>query len=474
MKKYLLLILLLVPFTVFAKATIVSGNLDTVGSVVKIADEEFYVIGKQDATHVKLLAKYNIGVGYSFYTPTNRQEMKAYCGDYTPRPGGVNNSGFNDYIAGYVDYLNTQGVSVTGRLFKRTEYTGIYSGSSGSDTFGHEFLYLVGYWTDSEYSGAPNVCHVNQGNSTHDCGYYFTPNYHYGVRPLIVLEVNGELEREPAKPQNKITTKLTNSAYHLGDTYTIGDQEFYVMGKQDDTHLKLLAKYNLGVGNGFSTPTNRQESSASGYDETTSSFNGTLGINGYWDIRHTQSSLRKEYGDTYPAYVYTNKKEDGSYLNNGAKLIDDYVAYLKEYDASATGRMIKQEELVGLGCDFINKTCMSAPEWVRSTSYWTGTAAYSKFLYYVTLTGKNGFEVSSNSSKYGLRPVITVEIPEEPIPDSDYVGDCEGKVKGVEDVEENPFTGIVSNTLKIVIVLAIAIFVYFKVYKKTYFNKYNK
>ena len=55
--------------------TVLSGDLDTVGSEVKIADEEFYVIGQEDENHVKLLSKWNLNVDYnSKGTATNLQD----------------------------------------------------------------------------------------------------------------------------------------------------------------------------------------------------------------------------------------------------------------------------------------------------------------------------------------------------------------------------------------------------------------
>ena len=90
MKKYLLLIILLLPFTALAKGyEIVSGDLDTVGSVVKIADEEFYVIGKEDSAHVKLFSRYNLALGYGFDENTYRQDPKSeeYIYDMNPTDG---------------------------------------------------------------------------------------------------------------------------------------------------------------------------------------------------------------------------------------------------------------------------------------------------------------------------------------------------------------------------------------------------
>ncbi len=69
MKKRLLLILLaiiLLPITVNAKeyCTIVKGG-KTVGSEIKCGDEHFYVIGAE-GDNLKLLAKYNLNVGYIY------------------------------------------------------------------------------------------------------------------------------------------------------------------------------------------------------------------------------------------------------------------------------------------------------------------------------------------------------------------------------------------------------------------------
>ena len=151
MKKYLLLLLLLIPFGVLAKGyTIVSGDLDTMGSIVKIGDEEFYVIGKEDDTHVVLLSKYNLGVGADIANPVNRQSdnnsgnvkfsdtsywwdatNKSLLSGYTSRYKGFVNeyeayvyneqASIKEYVDNYVEYLESEGTCVTGRLLKGEE-----------------------------------------------------------------------------------------------------------------------------------------------------------------------------------------------------------------------------------------------------------------------------------------------------------------------------------------------------------------
>ena len=186
MKKYLLLLLLLLPFTVFAQGyEIVSGDLNTVGSVVKIADEEFYVLRKEDDTHVRLLAKYSLGVGEGVTEQVNKQSENAgvvpfyttkYWWDETLREfkspyyerkvvlGQDNmddksyvydeNSTVYPYVNNYVKYLNEQGVCVTGELLRGEDLKSI--GCNDACIECHGFTYYcypnypewigMGYW----------------------------------------------------------------------------------------------------------------------------------------------------------------------------------------------------------------------------------------------------------------------------------------------------------------------------------------
>ena len=486
MKKYiLLLIILIVPFTVFGGAKLIKGDLNTPGSIVKIGDEKFYVMGKTDDTHVRLLSMYNLGMGNFIDGVTYRQNPYA--------TGSVDNAsnpsigsviiGYNRYPSStmkaeserYAEYINTLGVNVTARVVKTSEF---------NEFVGNTYMPGRAWMYRTSYAGVPDNYEQAPGIMIYASGSYTVLMYMYdsgccGIRPLLEMEVTGELEREEEEPAKSIKPKLTNSQYHLGDTYTIGDQEFYIIGKSDESHLKLLSKYNLGFGTGYSTPTNKQESGATGWVEGESTANGgsSFGSN-YWYTRNEVSTLRSEYGNSYPAYVYTTKKEDGSYINRMADPINNYVEYLKTFNVDVTGRLIKHEELVGLGCDALNGNCNSAPSWLYSTSYWTGSADYAALAYAVASNGYFGEEYYGKTY-YGVRPVIELNIDYEEIVPEDLDEPKEEKkdkkkksngIKGVvEEIMENPYTGIAS--LSFVLILALCGFiVYMKLNKKSFFK----
>ena len=203
--------------------TIVSGDLDTVGSIVKIADEEFYVIGQEDASHVKLLAKYNLGVGNGFETPTNRQDATAtgfVSGGSSPYPGSVAFSSTNywnenvstypsyiynsnsityQYVEDYVTYLNSLGPAVTGRLISKEEIESIINNgnnlqygnfsSTASNIAGKEWIYSTSYWSGSARDSS-YIWHVGSSGYLHDVKY--SSGRSYGIRPVIILEIPSE------------------------------------------------------------------------------------------------------------------------------------------------------------------------------------------------------------------------------------------------------------------------------------------
>ena len=206
--------------------TLVSGNLNTTGSVVKIADEEFYVIGQEDSEHVKLFAKYNLNVGNNIQTGTEGLQNSlaiGYNGDDSTKvnnyfPASVAFSSTNywdgtpsypayvytnnkvsnvyqnilaEYVDNYVDYLNTQGVYVSGKLMGQSDlidlgcndtlfYCDAAHGGSAP-----EWVYSTSYWLGSANS-------YDYVGVVHSFGDFSSQHYdadnEYGVRPIIILE----------------------------------------------------------------------------------------------------------------------------------------------------------------------------------------------------------------------------------------------------------------------------------------------
>ena len=197
----------------------------------------------------------------------------------------------------------------------------------------------------------------------------------------------------------------------VGSVVKIADEEFYVIGQEDSTHVKLLAKYNLGVGNGFETPTNKQESTATGFVSGGSSpYPGSVAFSGtnYWN----------ENVSAYPSYVYTNNKVNGTYTASIAEYVDNYVDYLNTQGVTVTGKLISKEEIESIINNGNNLTYgnfsstasdISGKEWIYSTTYWSGSARDSSYLWLVGSSGYLHDVKYSSDRSYGVRPVIILE-----------------------------------------------------------------
>ena len=168
----------------------------------------------------------------------------------------------------------------------------------------------------------------------------------------------------------------------VGSVVRIGTEDFYVIGKQESLHVKLFAKYNLGVGNGFQTPTNKQESTATG-----------------WVVEETCGNGQGTGKPPCP----------GSVSNPAIQYLNDYVTYLSSFNVNATARLITVEELDSIGCATNSYTCSSAPAWTHSTSYWTGSYWDTNSTLYVVYQGGTVF-IDNFIDFFGVRPVIILEI----------------------------------------------------------------
>jgi len=227
----------------------------------------------------------------------------------------------------------------------------------------------------------------------------------------------------------------------VGSEVRIANEEFYVIGQEDEEHVRLLAKWNLKIGNIFDSNageiTGEYLESDVGYGLQSSDVRGIIpdepisngGIafsdEGYWEdnnntpYEYEDDTLRPEYGTGYPAYVY----DSNSLLK---QYVDNYASYLNSQGVNVTGELIRREELVSLGCnlegveDYIHVTYCSpehgasAPEWLYQTSYWAGSADKVNAIHVYTLGffGNNYYDWNDwykGDTFFGLRPVIILE-----------------------------------------------------------------
>ena len=187
--------------------------------------------------------------------------------------------------------------------------------------------------------------------------------------------------------------------YKIGNEKCFGSECFYIISSTEET-VTMLAKYNLYVGGEYNSSwtaygeeaTGKQNSNMLGYVRGQSIRKGTTKFSNtnYWSS--TVSS--------YPAYVYDSNSTLYSYVEN-------YKTYLSTLGVTLTeARLITYEELTSLGCSV--SSCKNAPSWVYATSYWSGSARSSNFVWLVNSIGDFGNFNYSFSNDFGCRPVITI------------------------------------------------------------------
>lgn len=187
----------------------------------------------------------------------------------------------------------------------------------------------------------------------------------------------------------KLNITLVDPSENLiGREYCFGTECFNVIGF-DGENFKLLAKYNLLVGNGTTeTATNYGHQDPSALGDKANPAIGTI------------------------AFGTTNE-----YATSTAKThVDNYVTWLNNtYNLNATGRLIENDELIEIGCKLgVTQGCGPTYNkkhygWLLNTTFYTQTKESGDARIY--LVGGDGFFGASAVSNYtgrGVRPVIIV------------------------------------------------------------------
>ena len=190
------------------------------------------------------------------------------------------------------------------------------------------------------------------------------------------------------------------------DEVCIGEECFYVISSTDDT-VTMLAKYNLYVGNECTSSTSctaygdkatgKQDLTMLGYVSGQTIRKGTTKFSNtnYW----YSSELKAE------VYVYDSNSTLYNYVENYKKYLENQSISIKET------RLVTYEELESLGCSEKDRSCGSAPSWVYSTSYWTGTfSSYHVNSIWCVDSGSDFvFSPYDYAGGRGVRPVIVID-----------------------------------------------------------------
>ena len=228
----------------------------------------------------------------------------------------------------------------------------------------------------------------------------------------IELQIKLHAKYETPSPVSIVSGDGTK----VGDEIKIGEEHFYVISN-DGTNVSLLAKYNLEVGKRYTkefgswqlveidNASGLQNEKALGFVSGATEYYGVLPFSStnYW----YSNGLKSEYGTSYPEYVYDDNASIKTYVENYAVYLEGLGLTIEE------ARLIKQEELVGLGCDASKFTCTTSQyDWVYTTTYWSGSADNNYGLSRVISSG-TFFNTNYNYDlNNGVRPVIVISSSE--------------------------------------------------------------
>ena len=177
-------------------------------------------------------------------------------------------------------------------------------------------------------------------------------------------------------------------------------------GDATNGDIRAIAEYNLYVGhiyNSSGTKTGdiattdpkygKQDSTARGHVDGADYFTGT-----------TEFSSKNVKGTNYSSYT-------GSIVED---YVEEYVDYLNTtYGITVSGDLITYAELTGIfSCeeyDYCPATSNGVDtSWIYSTIYWSGSPLNTNLVWDVSSNGNFGYDIYSNDSNIGVRPVITI------------------------------------------------------------------
>lgn len=220
---------------------------------------------------------------------------------------------------------------------------------------------------------------------------------------LFIIYQNGEVESE----ESDSNTIKTGSIIEL--TSTLGTKEkFYVLSyDKSENKAKVLAMYNLKVGNiyDYSTSTSTpidtnsdgyglQDETMKGYDASSTHIsNGVLAFSNtrYWnDIYNPQGN------SNYP-YVYDSN-------SNLYQYIEAYKNKLGNTDKVSDVKLASYEDIRDIWME------RGKYPWVYSTSYWLGSSDGDNSVWRISSNLGFHYNYYNTADICGVRPVLTIDM----------------------------------------------------------------
>ena len=389
------------------------------GDIVTIGVDQFYFVGYDDQGNYKLLAKYNLDANYR-QSVSNSIELAFSTSDYWSAialASGANPSNvpfkYNDgvmevykdkngntftqnnltsYVNNYASHIESTYLInlVEARLMHAHE---VINTSCPSHVVDQQFW--LGDVGTNDY--APLIAY----NPNDNCDNYsmnYENNQTAGARPLFIVSKD-----DVETPWSRIATLYDSDNSlnaSIGDRVTIGSDEFYFIGYDDQGNYKLLPKYNLDA--------NYRQSKNYSVEVPFASSD-------YWtEISIASASPGSNYPYEYfqeplsELYIYKTKTGADVAENNIATYVNNYSSYLQNtYNVT-----IVNSRLIKLADIFIYHNLSDYPLVLRNQSYWTGSVHVENYTPFIINSEANDFDdffyEQSYNSVSGVRPLIIV------------------------------------------------------------------
>ena len=233
-----------------------------------------------------------------------------------------------------------------------------------------------------------------------------------------VWNTNFEITDKPPLVQI-MNSDRTKDTLEFGDEICIngGTTECFNVLGYDGDNVKMLAKYNLNVGDNIQPGVEGiQNSLATGYNgDSSTRVNGhyptTLYFStvNYWYNGNHQ--INPKYGSSYPIDVYDTDYSDASGNNHSvAYYVVNYKNKLEQYGLYVQdARLLTYSEATdsSIGCDHSNYSCPTGT-FITNSSYWLGTSGDNTAIYTIRIGGTFMGSGYANDTFFGVRPVIVI------------------------------------------------------------------